>query len=85
MPGRSGVEISTGNRVKFPNTAVVMASCVTDTNIIARCVKGGAQDYIFKPFRLDDVLFRVSIALEKKKLEHKFESIRCSMKRMVNN
>ncbi len=69
MPGRSGVEILPEIGASFPNTAVIMASGVTDTHIIAQCIKGGAQDYIFKPFRLDDVLLRVSMALEKKRLE----------------
>lgn len=69
MPGRSGIEILPEIGANYPKTAVIMASGVTDTRIIARCVREGAQDYIFKPFRLDDVLLRVSMALEKKRLE----------------
>lgn len=69
MPGRLGSAVLPEIRTRFPRTAVVMASGVTDTRVIAQCVKDGAQGYICKPFKLDDVLLCVSMALEKRRLE----------------
>ena len=69
LPGRPGNEVLPELRISFPETAVIMASGVTDTGVIARCIRDGAQDYICKPFRLDDVLLSVSRALEKRRLE----------------
>ena len=69
MPGRSGIEVLPEIGASFPETAVIMASGITDTRIIAQCLRDGAQDYICKPFSLNDVLLRVSMALEKKRLE----------------
>jgi len=69
MPGRSGIEVLPEIGSSFPEIAVIMASGITDTRIIARCLRDGAQDYICKPFSLNDVLLRVSMALEKKRLE----------------
>ncbi|MBA7656027.1 Cyclic di-GMP phosphodiesterase [subsurface metagenome] len=69
MPGKPGNELLPEIRENFPETAVVMASGVTDTHVIAQCINRGAQDYIRKPFKLDDVLLSVSMALEKRRLE----------------
>ena len=69
MPGRSGIEVLPEIGTSFPETAVIMASGITDTRIITQCLRDGAQDYICKPFSLNDVLLRVSMALEKKRLE----------------
>ena len=71
MPGKPGNELLPEIRQAFPETAVIMASAVSDTSIIARCIRDGAQDYIHKPFRLDDVLSSVNRALEKRRLEIK--------------
>ena len=69
MPGKRGDELLPEIREKFPETAVIMASGVTDTGIITRCIQDGAQDYLRKPFKLDEVLLSVAMALEKRKLE----------------
>lgn len=69
MPGKSGIELLPEIRTSFPETAVIMASGITDTGIIAQCIKNGAQDYLCKPFNLDEILLSVSKALEKRKLE----------------
>ena len=69
MPGRLGSELLGDIRASFPETAVIMASGITDTMVIAQCINDGAQDYICKPFSLDEVLLSVSRALEKRRLE----------------
>ena len=69
MPGKSGSELLPEIRTSFPETAVIMASAITETGIIIQCIKEGAQDYIRKPFSLSDVLLSVNISLEKSKLE----------------
>jgi response regulator RpfG family c-di-GMP phosphodiesterase len=71
MPGRPGTELLPEIRTSFPETAVLMASGITDTRVIAQCVKNGAQGYLPKPFSLNDVLLGVSMALEKRRLEVK--------------
>ena len=68
MPGKPGTELLPEIQTMYPETAVVMASGVTDTRIIAQCIKDGAEDYIRKPFTLEDVLLSVDRALEKRKL-----------------
>lgn len=69
MPGRLGSEVLPDITSRFPETAVIMASGVTDAKVIAKCIKDGAQDYINKPFRFEQVLRSVNGALDKRRLE----------------
>lgn len=69
MPGRLGSEVLPEITRRFPETAVIMASGVTDNKVIAKCIKDGAQDYINKPFRFEQVFQSVNVALDKRRLE----------------
>ena len=69
MPGKPGTEVLPEIVEAFPQTAVVMASGVTDTSVIARCIRNGAADFVCKPYSLDEILLSITRALEKKRLE----------------
>jgi putative two-component system response regulator len=69
MPGKSGTELLPELKVKYPDTAVIMATAIADAGTAIRCMRGGAYDYITKPFNLDDVILSVGRALEKRRLE----------------
>jgi len=68
MPGRLGSEVLPDITTRFPETAVIMASGVTDNKIIAQCIKDGAQDYINKPFRFEQVLQSINGTLDKRRV-----------------
>jgi len=68
MPGRLGSEILPEITTRYPETAVIMASGVTDNQVIAKCIKDGAQDYISKPFKFEQVLQSVGGTLSKRRL-----------------
>ncbi len=69
MPGKSGVELLPEIKAKYPDTAVIMATAVSDASTAINCMKAGAYDYVTKPFNLDEVSFGVERALEKRRLE----------------
>ncbi len=69
MPGKSGIELLPEIRANYPDTAVIMATVVTEANIAIQCMRQGAYDYITKPFNLDEVVLSVDRALEKRRLE----------------
>jgi putative nucleotidyltransferase with HDIG domain len=69
MPGKSGIELLTELRASYPDTAVIMATAITDTSTAIQCMKQGAYDYLTKPFNLDEVVLSVNRALEKRRLE----------------
>lgn len=68
MPGRMGSEVLPEITKRFPETAVIMASGVTDTKVIAKCIQDGAHDYISKPFRFEQVLSCVNSTLDKRRV-----------------
>jgi putative two-component system response regulator len=69
MPGRPGNDVLPDIINRFPETAVIMASGIADPLVMAQCIKEGAQDFINKPFRLEQVLQSVSGTLDKRKVE----------------
>lgn len=69
MPGKSGHELLLEIRARYPDTAVIMATAVTETSIAIQCMKEGAQDYLPKPFDLNEVVLSVGRVLTKRRLE----------------
>jgi len=68
MPGRQGNEILPIITARFPETAVIMASGINDPKVIAKCIQDGAQDYINKPFRFEQIFQSVNGALDKRRV-----------------
>jgi putative two-component system response regulator len=69
MPGRQGNEVLPDIVERFPETSVIMASGNTDPMMVAQCIKDGAQDYISKPFKFEQVLQSVNGTLDKRRVE----------------
>ena len=69
MPGRPGSAVLPDIVNRFPETAVIMASGVTDPVVVAQCIRDGAQDYINKPFRFEQILQSVAGTLDKRRVE----------------
>jgi putative two-component system response regulator len=68
MPGRLGSEVLPDITARFPETAVIMASGISDNKVIAKCIKDGAHDYISKPFRFEQILRSVNETLDKRRV-----------------
>jgi putative two-component system response regulator len=69
MPGKSGIELLPEIKSGYPDTEVIMATAVTDINVAIQCLKQGADDYLCKPFNLEEVSLAVQRALEKRRLK----------------
>ena len=63
MPGKSGMELLVELKASYPNTAVIMATAVAEANLAIQCMRLGADDYITKPFNLDEVALNVEKTL----------------------
>jgi putative two-component system response regulator len=69
MPGKSGIELLPEIKETYPDTAVIMATAINDIDVAIQCLKAGADDYICKPFNLEEVSLTVQRALEKRRLQ----------------
>lgn len=73
MPGKAGNEVLTEIKANYPDTAVIMTTAVTGISTAIQCMRQGADDYICKPFNLDEVNLSVQRALEKRQLQLKIK------------
>lgn len=64
MPGMSGVEFLGHARHLQPETPVLIISGIRDVTHTQGLLKMGATDYLFKPFRLEEVEEKVARAIE---------------------
>ncbi len=69
MPGKSGTELLPEIKSGYPDTGVIMATAVSNIDVAVRCLKQGADDYICKPFDLEEVSLAVRRALENRRLQ----------------
>jgi putative two-component system response regulator len=79
MPGKWGIELLPQIKAGYPETAVIMVTAIADTNIAVECMKLGADDYICKPFNLDNVAQSVARVMEKQNLQHNINKSQLSL------
>ena len=56
MPGLSGLDLLPGLRTICPATPVIMITAFGDVATYVDAVEKGAFDYVFKPFRMEELL-----------------------------
>ncbi len=83
MPGMDGAQLIAALRARWPQTAVVMITAVSDVNLAVRCLEAGALDYVTKPFAMEELRARVLQALEKRRLLIENESYRSELEARV--
>jgi DNA-binding response OmpR family regulator len=59
MPGTDGISVLRRILHQRPDQSVIVLSCLTDTTSKVRCLEMGADDYLAKPFALEELLARV--------------------------
>jgi len=69
MPGESGLELVEEVMPSFPKMAVVFVSGADDPKVAQLALERGAYGYIFKPFKLNEVIIQVANALRRRELE----------------
>ena len=63
MPGLDGAALLSRLLAAKPSQAVIVLSCLASPATKVRCLEAGAQDYLAKPFSLDELLARVRVRL----------------------
>lgn len=68
MYDHDGIWLLEHTKKRWPDTAVIMLTGMSDLDIAVLCLKKGASDYILKPANIDHVVIAVEHALEWRKL-----------------
>jgi signal transduction histidine kinase len=68
MPGMDGLSLMDCVRADFPDTVILLMTGGATVESAVRALKGGASDYIVKPFRLTEIFHAVERCLEQREL-----------------
>lgn len=65
MPGADGIEVLNHAVRADPDVSVVMLTAFGTLDTVLRAMKGGAYDYVMKPFKIQEILMVVEKAFNK--------------------
>lgn len=69
MPGMDGIEALKRIKERFPLIEVVMLTGHADTEVALQGMELGAFDYLMKPMDIDDLVFKIQDAFQRKSLQ----------------
>mgnify|MGYP001107750923 CR=1 FL=1 len=85
MPGMDGIELLNRIQEIHPTTSIIIITGYPSVDISVSAMKSGAIDFLEKPFKIDDLLFKVDICMkEKLTLGEKDLDIKIDMARLNN-
>ncbi|MFY9556122.1 MAG: sigma-54 dependent transcriptional regulator [Blastocatellia bacterium] len=84
LPGVSGLELLARIRVDWPEVAVIIMTAFSSISSAVEAMKLGAEDYIGKPFQLDELAITVEKALERRSLRREVRELRAEVRGRYN-
>jgi DNA-binding NtrC family response regulator len=84
LPGMSGLELLARIRLEWPEVAVVIMTAFSSISSAVEAMKLGAEDYIGKPFQLDELVITVEKALERRSLRKEVKELRAEVRERYN-
>lgn len=68
LPDTDGVTLIPQLAEQYPDLAIIMLTGVADLQVAMDCIRKGADDYLSKPVKFNEILFVVKKNLEKRRL-----------------
>lgn len=84
LPGMSGLELLARIRLDWQDVAVVIMTAFSSISSAVEAMKLGAEDYIGKPFQLDELAITVEKALERRSLRREVRELRAEVRDKYN-
>ena len=85
MPGMTGLEMLHELRKQQNYVTVLFISGKTDPKLIANVLRAGADDFITKPFRMDELLARVEVAMRVNEVHQHLLEANCRLLELVEH
>jgi len=80
MPGMDGIEVMRRVREMNPDVVAVLATSSADVATAVRAMQEGAEHYLTKPVQMDELVFVIRRALERRKLKNEATELRSRLK-----
>jgi two-component system, NtrC family, response regulator AtoC len=80
MPGMSGLTLLQNVRQQNLDTDIIIMTAYGSIDDAISCLRQGANDYILKPFDIDDLIIRVTRLLDQQTIKAKCEVLEASCK-----
>src|ERR1041385_1181608 len=84
LPGMSGLELVARLRLEWQDVAVIIMTAFSSISSAVEAMKLGAEDYIQKPFQLDELAITVEKALERRSLRREVKELRAEVRGRYN-
>jgi len=78
MPELSGEEALGIIKSKFSRLPVIMITAIDDLKTAVRCIKSGADEYLTKPFHIDEIRYTIKRLIYVDEIEHQLEYLKSS-------
>ena len=79
MPGMDGVELLERARELYPDLLVVLMTAYADVETGIRAMQAGAEDYLTKPLRIEELEVILARALERRRLRREASELRARL------
>ena len=81
LPDGNGIECLQKIRENSPETAVIMMTAYTSIDDAVKAIKEGAEDYLKKPFSIDEIELRLKNVLERRELKKENQLLKYLVKK----
>ncbi len=80
LPDGSGVDLIKPIRAAGTNTPIIMVSGQSEVEEVVRAMKDGANDYIKKPFRGEELILKIQMVLESSQTKWELEELKSKVR-----
>jgi DNA-binding NtrC family response regulator len=84
LPDRNGLELLREIRLRDPHLSIILITAYGSIEMARAAFKGGAQDYITKPWSNDELIAQVSLAIEGRRLREENLHLKRALKQRYN-
>ena len=84
LPDRNGLELLREIRRRDPNLSIILITAFGSIDMARVAFKGGAQDFITKPWSNDELIAQVSVAIEGRRLREENVQLKRALKQRYN-
>ncbi len=84
LPDRSGLDMLREIRLRDPHLSIILITAYGSIDMARAAFKGGAQDYITKPWSNDELIAQISLAIEGRRLREENLHLKRALKQRYN-